>query len=145
MHAFEKCAYAGHAFGCRKTQARRIKLPQIGTGRKSRFLPAVYDQCGGLLSCRLERRNKLLEVLQHRRADLVARRMMEREFDGAVLQLPGKRLRFLVKMKLGSGHVGFLRYIDSIASPKCAAMASRRSFPFAVSTPLPSVGGCGSM
>src|SRR5436853_452417 len=35
-------------------------------------------------------------------------------------------------MKLGSGHVGFLRYIESMASPKCAAIASRRSCPFAL-------------
>src|SRR5437660_3075913 len=145
MYAFEKCAYAANSFGCRKIQARGIKLPQIRAGRKSRFLPAVYDQCAGLPSYGLEGRDKLLEVLQHRRANLVARWMMESELDGAVLQLPRKRLRFLVKMKLGIGHVGFLRYIESMASLKCVAMASRRSFPFAVSSPFSRVIGCGSM
>src|SRR5205807_7209115 len=98
MYAFEKCAYAANALGCRKIQTHGIKLPQIRAGRKSRFLPAVYDQRAGLPSCRLEGRDKLLEVLQHRRGNLVARWMMQRELDSAVLEFPGKRLRFLVTM-----------------------------------------------
>ncbi len=145
VYAFEKCAHARRAFGGWKNHAFRIELAQIGTGRKSRFLPAVDDQRAGLPFRGLQRGDKLFQVLQHRRADLIARRMMKRQLDRAVLQFPGKRLRFLGKMNLGSGHVGFLQYIDSTASRKWAATASRRNLPFAVSKPLSSVSGRGSM
>ena len=135
----------GRAFRGWQNQAIGVELAQIGAGGKSRFPLAVDDQGAGLAFRRLQRRDKLLQIPQHRRADLVARRMVQRQLEHAVLQFPGKRLRLFGKMNLRSGHVGFLRYIDSMASRKCAAMASRRSLPLAVSRPLSMVSGCGSM
>src|SRR5690242_10402669 len=145
MNAFEKCARAGNPLSRRKAQARRIKLPQVGAGRKPGILPAIYNQSSSITLRRPQRGDKLLQVSQHNHANLIARRMMKGELDRAVLQLPRKGLRFVGNMNPGSSHVGFFRYIDSIEFRKCAAMASRRSLPFAVKSPLSSVSGCGSI
>ena len=41
---------------------------------------------------RLQRGGKFLQLLQRERTDLVAGLAVQRQFDDAVLQLPGKRL-----------------------------------------------------
>ncbi len=85
----------------------------------------------GVFFERRKRRYQPFEVRERRGADFIARRMIQRDFDRAVLDLPRKRLA----AKASSFRV-FFSYIASISAANRAAMASRFSLPLAVSRPF---------
>src|SRR5579862_4926428 len=111
----------------------------MGSRGKSRGLLAIDDHRNGRSFRSGQVRGKLFEIVQHLRTQFVSWRIVQRQFEHALFQMPGKGLAAMV------GHASFRRYISSMAPRKCAAMASRRNLPMAVSSPLSMVRGCGSM
>ena len=71
-----------------------IELAQVGAGTESGFQGAVQNQRVGVALHALQRRRKLLQLLERERTDLIAGIAMQRQFDDAVFKLPGERLAF---------------------------------------------------
>src|SRR5215469_18823489 len=101
---------------------------------------------------------KLFQLFQHAGADFVGRLTMERQFDDAILQLPGERISLKVTYSVRTQIASPPPYVEwrpdsndygaclavykfSISSRNCVAIRSRFSLPFAVRRPFSTLKG----
>src|SRR5579862_8453610 len=139
VNPLDEIAHAGNPLRRRQRLRAMIQLAQICPGAKTLRARAGNNQCVAIGLQKFERGGEFLKLRKSRRANLIARRPIENQLDNATLCTPRQRVAAKIL------HVLFFSKSRSISAAKCATIASRFSFPFAVSMPFSMVSGSGTI
>src|SRR5260221_2945717 len=144
MDALDKHSEPGDAFLRRKIQRVVVKLVQIAADAEAAGAGAGDDTRTGDGGEALNGSDKLLEFSQEQRADFVEGFVVESEFDNAIAPFPveafateffyGEKIAAVFLHALVPSATACLLYSWSISCWKRLLIASRFSFPFAVSS-----------
>src|SRR5580700_7044889 len=139
VNSLDEVTHAGDTLGRRQRLRAVIQLAQICPGAKTLRTRAGNNQCVAIGLQQLDRGGEFLKLRKSRRANLIARRPIENQLDNATLCTPRQRVAAKIL------HVLFFSKSRSISAAKCATIASRFSFPFAVSMPFSMLSGSGTI
>src|SRR5580692_9277124 len=138
----KKIAHTENAVFFGKLRGALIKFPKIGTCGKTMLAFAVNDARGSFRRERVNRSNKLFQFFQHREPNFVRWRTVEHQLDHALAPFPAKRFageRLHALLPAAALLSSASAYMALISAANRALIASRRSLPITVTSPLSGV------
>src|SRR5215472_7078396 len=142
VNALKKAANSFWAFSLGNRSCMTIEFAQVSACRKNRFSGAGDNARGSFGAERAEGADEYFQLLKHGRANFIGRFMVERQFDAPFAPFPAERLALEALHAcclLTASRSCLPSYMALISEAKRALTASRRSLPFAVSSPLSGV------